>query len=51
MEEGEEVTETTQILQGCRKVTMRSKQDVWGDLLVNSRLSLHKEIVAISEKI
>ena len=37
-------------MQKCSTVTVRWKQDVWGDLLVLSRSSLNKEITAMSEK-
>ena len=51
IEGGGEVTQTLQILQGFRAVTVRSKQDVWGDLQVISSSSLVKDIAAISGKI
>ena len=48
---GGEVTERLQISHGYRAMTVRFKQDVWGDLQVISSWSLDKENPAISEKI
>ena len=50
MKGGGEVTKTPQIWQGGSAVTLRLKQDAWGDCKIAARSPLDQEIAAISEK-